>query len=127
MLADEEDSRTPVLYIKNLDESCIDLETLQLYMSHRKRTEGGEILSWNVQRPKSGGLVSVQVVYKDPVGRLMILFSNVNLILLRCASVYFSFYYLNTPSYRAYITVENPLHYIYSVLLRYFALLRFLC
>ena len=65
-----EECLQPVLHIQNLVDIEDDLYTLQLYMSNRRHTNGGDIKSFNVCRDQHVGTTSVQIVYKDPKGRL---------------------------------------------------------
>ena len=65
-----EECLQPVLHIQNLVDIEDYFHTLELFMSNRKHTNGGDIKSFNVSHDQHVGTTSVQVVYEDPKGRL---------------------------------------------------------
>ena len=64
------DTLIPLLYIHNTSDDSSRLETLNLFMSNRKRSNGGDISSWNVISTDSG-LCSVQISYVDSSGNII--------------------------------------------------------
>ena len=55
----------PILHINNINEDKVDLDTLQLFMAHRRHSNGGEIADWKVNSSQSPGSTTVQITYKE--------------------------------------------------------------
>ena len=57
--------KTPILHINNINEDLIDLDMLQLFMAHRRHSNGGEMADWKVNSSQSPGSTTVQITYKE--------------------------------------------------------------
>ena len=62
---DKDKWKTPILHINNINEDDVDLEMLQLFMAHRRHSNGGEIADWKVNSSQSPGSATVQITYKE--------------------------------------------------------------
>ena len=66
--------KTPILRINNINEEVIDLDMLQLFMAHRKRSDGGEIADWKVNTNQATGSASVIITYKEQGSKFCMIF-----------------------------------------------------
>ncbi|XP_067934852.1 protein mono-ADP-ribosyltransferase PARP14-like isoform X2 [Watersipora subatra] len=60
-----DDQKKAVLLINDVDDQEIEMEVLELFMSHRRRSEGGPIESWKLLPGKASGTSSVRVIYEE--------------------------------------------------------------